>query len=151
MNRKVVIAVIFVAVFLGLYVGLDLGRYFTFAAISEFRAEAQALFADSPWRTVGIFFAIYVVSTALSFPGATVLTVLAGAIFGVVQGTILVSFASTLGATLAMLLARFLFRDAVHKRFSSQVERVDAGMRDEGAFYLFALRLVPIFPFFAVA
>ena len=150
MNRKVVIAVIFVAVFLGLYVGLDLGRYFTFAAISEFRVEAQALFADSPWRTAGIFFAIYVVSTALSFPGATVLTVLAGAIFGVVQGTILVSFASTLGATLAMLLARFLFRDAVHKRFSSQVERVDAGMRDEGAFYLFALRLVPIFPFFAV-
>ena len=150
MSRKTIIAIIVIALLVGLYVGLDLGRHFTFAAMSTYRADAQAWFASAPWQTAGIFFAVYVVSTALSFPGAAVLTVLGGAIFGVVYGTLIISFASTLGATLAMLLARYLFRDAVHRRFYTQIEGIDGGMRDEGPFYLFALRLVPVFPFFAV-
>ncbi len=94
------------------------------------------------------FFTLYVLVSALSIPGAAILTLLAGALFALWEGTLLVSFASTLGATLAMLASRYLLRDWVQRRFTSQMNTVNAGMARDGAGYLFALRLMPLFPFF---
>jgi pyruvate/2-oxoglutarate dehydrogenase complex dihydrolipoamide dehydrogenase (E3) component/uncharacterized membrane protein YdjX (TVP38/TMEM64 family) len=96
------------------------------------------------------FFAIYVILTALSVPGAVILTLAAGAIFGVATGTLVVSFASSIGATLAFLASRYLFHDAVQTRFGARLRSVNEGVARDGAFYLFSLRLVPVFPFFAV-
>ncbi|MFQ5635002.1 MAG: FAD-dependent oxidoreductase, partial [Gammaproteobacteria bacterium] len=100
--------------------------------------------------SVAAYFAVYVFVTALSIPGAAVMTLLGGALFGVVAGTVVVSFASTLGATLAFVFSRFLFRTAVERRFSSTAARINDGIRRDGAYYLFTLRLVPLFPFFAI-
>ena len=105
---------------------------------------------EKPLLTVAIYFVVYVISTALSLPGATLLTLAGGAVFGLLWGLVIVSFASTLGATLAFLMARFLFRDWVQKRFGQRLATIDAGVRREGAFYLFTLRLVPVFPFFLI-
>ena len=104
----------------------------------------------APLRSALIFFALYVAVSALSIPGAAVLTLLGGALFTLWEGTVLVSFASTLGATLAMLASRNLLRDWVQQRFARQMATVNAGMARDGAGYLFALRLMPLFPFFLV-
>ncbi|WES70254.1 TVP38/TMEM64 family protein [Superficieibacter sp. HKU1] len=105
---------------------------------------------QTPLLSAGIFFLIYTLMTALSIPGATLLTLLAGALFGLWEGALLVSFASTLGATLAMLISRYLLRHWVAQRFPDRIAMVDRGMARDGIFYLFALRLTPLFPFFLV-
>lgn len=132
------------------FFALDLHHYFTLeyfkgrqAAIEEYRQAHPLLCAFT-------YFGIYVVVTALSLPGAVIMTLAGGAIFGLLWATVLVSFASTLGATLAFLGARFLFRDSVRRRFAQRLKSVDQGIEREGAFYLFALRLVPLVPFFVV-
>ena len=112
-------------------------------AISAFQEQNFLL-------TLVLFFLVYVVVTGLSLPGAAILTLFAGALFGFVTGTILVSFASTLGATVAFVIARFIFRDAILSRFKDQLQVIEDGVKKDGAFYLFALRLVPAFPFFVV-
>ena len=128
----------------------DLGRFFSLDYIKGAQADFAALYAAQPVRVVAVFFAVYVVVTALSLPGATILTLLAGAIFGLVAGTVIASFASTLGATLAMLFARYVLRDTVKARFGARLTDIDKGVEREGAFYLFTLRLVPVFPFFVI-
>ncbi|MCI5073384.1 dihydrolipoyl dehydrogenase [bacterium] len=97
-----------------------------------------------------LFFVVYVGVTALSLPGAAVMTLLAGALFGFVVGTVLVSFASTLGASLAFIVARFVLRDSIENKFSKQFKKINDGVKKQGAFYLFSLRLVPIIPFFVI-
>lgn len=129
---------------------LDLNEWLTFERLQQSQATFQAWFRESPWLIASTFFLVYVVVTALSIPGATVLTLAAGLLFGLVIGTVLVSFASTIGATLAFLLARFLFHDAVQERFGERLRRINRGVEKEGAFYLFTLRLVPAFPFFLI-
>jgi pyruvate/2-oxoglutarate dehydrogenase complex dihydrolipoamide dehydrogenase (E3) component/uncharacterized membrane protein YdjX (TVP38/TMEM64 family) len=114
------------------------------------RAAIEAAVAADPLQAGLLFFAVYVAATGLSLPGASVLTLIAGAIFGLFWGTIIVSFASTIGATLAFLTSRFLLRDWVQQRFGDRLRPINEGVAREGAFYLFALRLVPAFPFFAV-
>src|SRR5207302_7357733 len=104
----------------------------------------------SPLLFGAAFFAVYVLVTGASVPGAAVMTLAAGALFGLLWGIVLVSFASAIGATIAFLLARYVLRDFVRSRFEKQSAAVDAGMQKDGAFYLLALRLVPIFPFFLV-
>ena len=99
---------------------------------------------------IGAFFGIYVAVTALSIPGAAVMTLAGGALFGFGYALLLVSFASTIGATLAFLVSRVLLRDWVQARFSRQLRAVNEGFEKDGAFYLFSLRLVPLFPFFVV-
>jgi uncharacterized membrane protein YdjX (TVP38/TMEM64 family) len=99
---------------------------------------------------IGGFFALYVLITALSIPGAAIMTLAAGAVFGLLMGTVIVSFASSLGATLAFLISRFLLRDYVERKFGPTAERLNRGVQTEGAYYLFTLRLVPLFPFFAI-
>lgn len=114
----------------------------------------HSLLADwqrqSPFLCASLYFLLYTAIAALSIPGAALLTLLGGALFGLWQGTLLVSFASTLGATLAMLTSRYLLRDWVSRRFARHMATVNRGMARDGAFYLFALRLMPLFPFVVV-
>lgn len=122
-------------------------------SLDVIKKHQQALLAQvehAPLRSALTYFAIYVVVSALSIPGAAILTLLGGALFSVWEGVLLVSFASTLGATLAMLASRYLLRDGVQRRFTLQMKTVNAGMARDGAGYLFALRLMPLFPFFLV-
>ncbi len=114
------------------------------------QAELNAWTEANPWRAWGIYFLVYVLITALSIPGAAVLTLAGGALFGLLAGTILVSFASTLGATLAFLVARFVAREPLKARYGERLKRIDAGIDRDGGFYLFTLRLVPVFPFFLI-
>ncbi len=139
-----------VAVLLGAYAFLDIGQYLS---LSYFKSQQQVLagYRDAhPWQAGVAYFAIYVLMATLAIPGAALLTLAGGAVFGLWWGTLLVSFASTLGATLAFLGCRFLFREAVNHRFGRRLIAVEAGIRKEGALYLFAMRLVPVFPFFLV-
>lgn len=129
---------------------LDLGQYLTLEALKARQAELEAFRASHPWTLAGGYFLGYVIVTALSLPGATLMTLAGGAIFGLGQGLVLVSFASSLGATLAFLTARFLLRDWVQGRFGDRIRPVNNGIRQDGAFYLFSLRLVPLFPFFVI-
>jgi len=128
----------------------DLDQWLTFDALKQSQAHFDALFNESPWRVAGSFFAIYIIVTALSLPGAAIMTLAAGALFGLGIGTVLVSFASSIGATLAFLVARFLLRDAVQQRFGDKLKAINDGIAKDGMFYLFTLRLVPVFPFFLI-
>lgn len=134
----------------GAFFALDVGQYFTLDYIKSQQASLDEWVQSEPLVVAAGFFALYVGVTSLSLPGAAIMTLAAGAIFGVLWGTVIVSFASTIGATLAMLVARYVLRDTVAKRFARQVERIDTGIEKEGGFYLFTLRLVPLFPFFAI-
>ena len=125
-------------------------RYLSFEYLKSQQAAFQEWFAARPWPTAAAFFALYVAVTGLSLPGAALMTLVAGAIFGLAWGTVLVSFASALGATVAFLAARLVLRDWVRRRFRRFLEPVDAGLKREGAFYLFTLRLIPAIPFVAI-
>ena len=128
----------------------NLGRYFSLTFIKDSQASFQALFAEKPVQVVLVFFAAYVAVTALSLPGAAIMTLAAGASFGLVLGTVVVSFASSVGATLAMLAARYVLRDSIQARFGKRLDDINKGVEKEGAFYLFTLRLIPVVPFFVV-
>jgi pyruvate/2-oxoglutarate dehydrogenase complex dihydrolipoamide dehydrogenase (E3) component/uncharacterized membrane protein YdjX (TVP38/TMEM64 family) len=132
------------------FFAFDLGRYLDLAFFKEQQAAIEAYRQQNPLLTAGIFFLIYVAVTGLSLPGAAVMTLVAGAIFGLFWGLVIVSFASTIGATLAFLASRLLFKDTVQQKFGDKLRKVNEGVEKEGAFYLFALRLVPIFPFFVI-
>ncbi|MGB9494919.1 MAG: FAD-dependent oxidoreductase [Azonexus sp.] len=132
------------------FFAFDLGRFLNLQTLKEQQAAITAFHANQPLLAGAVYFVIYVVSTALSLPGAVLLTLAGGAVFGLFWGTVIVSFASTLGATLAFLMARFLLRDWVEGRFGQRLATIDTGVRREGAFYLFTLRLVPVFPFFLI-
>jgi pyruvate/2-oxoglutarate dehydrogenase complex dihydrolipoamide dehydrogenase (E3) component/uncharacterized membrane protein YdjX (TVP38/TMEM64 family) len=127
-----------------------LERYVSLEYFQAQRAAIEAYFAAHPLGTAAAYFAIYVAVTGLSLPGAAILTLAGGAIFGLLWGTVIVSFASTIGATLAFLASRFVLRDWVQARFGDKLKPVNDGIAREGAFYLFALRLVPAFPFFVI-
>ena len=150
MNRKKVFLVLALGVLIALFFAFDLGRFFSLEHAKSVQGEFAALYQAQPALVIGAYFAIYVAVAALSLPGAAILTLVAGAIFGLAVGTVVVSFASSVGATLAMLVSRYLLRDAVKSRFTSLVSDIDKGVEREGAFYLFTLRLVPLFPFFVV-
>jgi pyruvate/2-oxoglutarate dehydrogenase complex dihydrolipoamide dehydrogenase (E3) component/uncharacterized membrane protein YdjX (TVP38/TMEM64 family) len=124
--------------------------YLSFDSIKEQQAALQAYHASHPWRTAALYFLAYVAVTGLSLPGAAVMTLVGGAIFGLPWGTLIVSFASSIGATLAFLASRYVLRDWVRGRFGAQLARIDEGIAREGAFYLFTLRLIPAIPFFAI-
>jgi uncharacterized membrane protein YdjX (TVP38/TMEM64 family) len=128
----------------------DLGRFLNIEALKQRQAELTAYREAHPLLMPALFFALYVAVTGLSLPGAGLLTIAAGAIFGLVLGTVIVSFASSVGATLAFLVSRFLLRDAIQKRYGEKLRTVNAGIEREGGFYLFSLRLVPAFPYVLV-
>ncbi|MBN8510445.1 MAG: FAD-dependent oxidoreductase [Burkholderiales bacterium] len=150
MTTRKLLLLIVLALLAAAFFALDLGRYFSLDYIRGARADFAALYESRPLQVIGAFFAVYVAVTALSLPGAAIMTLLAGAIFGLGVGTLVVSFASSIGATLAMLAARYLLRDAVKARFGTRLADIDRGIARDGAFYLFTLRLVPVFPFFVI-
>ena len=147
-GKLVIFAVIAAAIALFFY--FDLGHFFSLAYLKSSQQSFAAYYAEHPVSTLAIYFAIYVAMCALSLPGAAVVTLAGGALFGLVVGTLLVSFASTLGATLAFLSSRFLLRDWVKSKFGARLGSIDAGIAKEGSFYLFMLRIVPAVPFFVV-
>lgn len=137
-----------------LAVVLVLGWLFRDSLSLEKLAERESILRDyqqrHPWLTYGLAFVLYVTVTGLSIPGATVLSLAYAWFFGFVPALILVSFASTLGATIAFLVSRYLLYDAVQQRFASTLQTVNSKLETEGPYYLFILRLVPLFPFFLV-
>jgi pyruvate/2-oxoglutarate dehydrogenase complex dihydrolipoamide dehydrogenase (E3) component/uncharacterized membrane protein YdjX (TVP38/TMEM64 family) len=150
MSRRRLLVAALLAALIAVFFAFDLGQYFNLeffrgkqAAIEEFRRA-------NPFAASFIFFGIYVAVTSLSLPFAAVMSLAIGAVFGLLWGTLIVSFASSIGATLAFLSSRFLFREVVRNRFGGRLRAIDAGLEKEGAFYLFALRLVPAFPYIVV-
>lgn len=153
MNRSTVVRGVILALAaagIAAFFLFDASQYLTLEALRNHRDALLAWTEDNFFLAVVLYFVVYVVMAALSVPGAAVLTIAGGALFGLLTGTVVVSFASTIGATLVFLAARFLFRDAVQKRFHRRLERVNRGVAREGGFYLFALRLVPVFPFWVI-
>ena len=142
--------ILIITLLIGSYFLFDLGRFLSLEFMQAQRAGLADYFQTNPLSMALGFFLAYVAVTGLSLPGAAILTLVAGAIFGVFWGTIIVSFASTLGATLAFLLSRFLLRDWVQKKFGNRLKAINAGIEKDGSFYLFGLRLVPLFPFFVI-
>ncbi len=150
MNSRKLLLLLVIASLASAFFALDLGRFFSLDYFKSQQAAIEAYRAAHPGLTAGIFFAVYVAVTGLSLPGAAILTLAGGAIFGLLWGAVIVSFASTLGATLAFLVARFALRDWVQSQFGVRLKAINAGIEKEGGFYLFTLRLIPIFPFFVV-
>ncbi|NOZ08134.1 MAG: FAD-dependent oxidoreductase [FCB group bacterium] len=147
--KKLIILGIITVVIVG-YFKFDLGQYFNFAYLKSRQIDFQQFYLQHTLGTIGAYFLAYVVMAALSLPGAAIMTLAAGSVFGVLTGTVVVSFASTIGATLAFMVSRYLFRDAIEKKFSGNLRSINAGIEREGAFYLFTLRLIPVFPFFVI-
>ena len=150
MNRIKLVIAAFILLAVGAYVAFDLGQYLTLGFIQSRLASLQAFRDENFAVTAAIYFVFYVVATGISIPGAILLTLLGGAIFGLWWGTLLVSFASSIGATGAFLASRLLLRDWVQRRFGAYLAPINKGIAKDGAFYLFSLRMVPLVPFFVV-
>lgn len=150
MSGSRLLLVLVMGCLIGAFFAFDLGHYLSLPQLQARQAELAALVDRHFVSAALLFVAVYVVSTALSLPGASLLTLAGSAVFGVAWGLLLVSFASSMGATLAFLSARFLLRDWVERRFGDKLASLQAGMKKEGALYLLSLRLIPIFPFFLV-
>lgn len=147
--KKAILALLVVAAIV-VFFSMGLDQHLTLGALKDGQGKFAAMLAQSPVRVTLIMFVLYVVVVALSLPGATIMGLAAGALFGLWYGTLFVSFASTIGATLAFLTSRYLLRDFVRHRFGDKMKVIDEGMAKEGALYLFMLRLVPAFPFFLI-
>ncbi len=147
-QRIIIVAAIIIAVILFKFLGL--GQYLSLDYLKASQDKFTQIYASHRLLVIATYMGIYIVITALSLPGAAVMTLAGGAMFGFWVGVLVVSFASTIGATLASFVARFLLRDWVQNRFGEKLSRINQGIEKEGAFYLFSLRLVPIFPFFVI-
>ena len=151
--KKYLPKIFVLALFVGLFITAKkygLQQYLSLDFLKENLENFQNQYAQNPSYFISLFMFVYIATTALSLPGAAILTLAAGALFGLYTGLVLVSFASTIGATLAFLTSRFLLRDYVQSKFSERLKKVNEGIKKEGSFYLFTLRLVPIFPFFVI-
>ena len=147
--KKAILALLVVAA-IALFFGMGLDQYLTLGALKEGQGGFAAMLAQSPVLVPIVFFVLYVVVVALSLPFAAIMGLAAGALFGLWHGALLVSFASTIGATLAFLASRYLLRDFVQRHFGGKLQGINEGMAKDGALYLFMLRLVPVFPFFLI-
>jgi uncharacterized membrane protein YdjX (TVP38/TMEM64 family) len=147
--KKAVLALVLIGAIAAYFI-FDLGQYLSLENFKASQADIVAAKDANPALYIAGFFLLYVAVTGLSIPGAAIMTLVAGALFGVVAGTIIVSFASTMGATLAFLSSRYVLRDWVRGKFGERLRAVDDGLEKDGAFYLFTLRLIPVFPFFVI-
>jgi len=148
LQRLLIVAAIIVAVIL--FKVLGLGHYLTLDYLKASQDKFSQLYGENRLAVIVTYLAVYIAVTALSLPGAAVMTLAGGVMFGFWIGLVVVSFASTIGATLACFVARFLLRDWVQNRFGDKLSAMNTGIEKEGAFYLFTLRLVPVFPFFVI-
>ncbi|WLE96665.1 MAG: TVP38/TMEM64 family protein [Candidatus Electrothrix communis] len=150
-KRQGKIALLLVAAVLAiLFIIFDGQQYLSLASLKSSRQLLQSFYMEHQLLTITGYMALYILITALSLPGALIMSLGGGALFGLWLGFLLVSFASTIGATLAFLAARFLFKDAIQSRFGEKLVAINKGIEQDGAFYLFTLRLVPVFPFFII-
>jgi len=149
MVKKAILVLVLLGAIVAYFV-FDLGQILSLENFKASQSEIVAAKDANPILYIAGFFILYVAVTGLSIPGAAIMSLVAGALFGVLVGTIIVSFASTLGATLAFLSARFVLRDWVQGKFGERLRAVDEGLEKDGAFYLFTLRLIPVFPFFVI-
>ncbi|MEW6571408.1 MAG: TVP38/TMEM64 family protein [Nitrospirota bacterium] len=153
MKKRIAKKIIIVVVILGLVAAFkifNLSQYLTLSYIKESQVKFQMLYQENPVTVVSSYMVIYILTTSLSLPGATILSLAGGGLFGLWKGTLIVSFASTIGATLACFVSRFLLRDWVQEKFSDKIRKVNEGIEKEGAFYLFIMRLIPVFPFWMI-
>lgn len=152
MKNKIIkiLILLLIPILIYLFFFYDLNKLLTLDTLKESKESLKLYFENNMLSTIILFSLIYIITTALSLPGATILTLAGGSLFGLLLGTLIVSFTSTIGATLAFLVSRFLLRDWVQNKFSDKLSTINDGLAKDGAFYLFSLRLIPIFPFFAI-
>ena len=150
MNIRKVLLLVVVVLGIAAFFVFDLGRYLSLDYLKQSQAAFAEVQARAPLQVALAYFAIYVAATALSLPGAAIITLAGGALFGLLWGTVLVSFASSIGATLAFLVSRFVLRGSVESRFGPRLAEINRGIEKDGAFYLFTLRLIPVVPFFVI-
>ena len=150
MSKKQLLVLTVIGLALAAWFTLDLGQYLQLSVVQERIGELRVWYGENPLLAGAIYFAVYVAVTGLSVPGAAVMTLAGGALFGFWYALVLVSFGSSVGATLAFLVSRTLLRDWVQGRFGRQLAAINAGFARDGAFYLFTLRLIPAFPYFVV-
>ncbi len=148
-NSKLALVVI-VAILISAFFAFDLGEYLTLEYMQSQRQQFIEYYNNNTAVTIAVYFGVYVAVTALSLPGAAIMTLVGGAVFGLLVGVVVVSFASSIGATLAFLVSRFVLRDYVQNKFGDKLRAINQGIEKEGAFYLFTLRLIPAFPFFVI-
>ena len=152
-NRKIAKHIAVITVVIGLLVlfhVLGFGQYFTLSYVKSSQEKFAALYAEHRYTVIAAYMLIYILVTSLSLPGAAVMTLAGGALFGLLTGTIVVSFASTIGATLACSVSRFILRDWVQGKLGDKLKTINEGIEKNGAFYLFTLRLIPVFPFWLI-
>jgi len=147
--KKIIILVLMVGLIVAVKV-FHLDQYLTLSYLKGSLDKFQALYENHRFMVIAGYFAVYVLTTSLSLPGASPLGIIGGALFGFWTATIVVSFASTIGATLACIVSRFLLRDWIQNKFGDKIAKVNEGIEKEGAFYLFTLRLIPAFPFWMI-
>lgn len=148
-NLKLALPII-LAVGVFIYVKFNVGSFLNLETLKHNKENLLLALNESPIGFSVSFGLVYVIVTALSIPGASVLTLAAGALFGLFKGTIIVSFASSIGATLAFLASRYLFKSTVEKKFKDKIHFINKGIEKDGVFYLFTLRLIPAIPFFLI-
>ena len=149
-TKKKLLIVAAVVTLIAVFKILNLGQYLNLTYLKESQATLANYYHGHQLLTIVVYMIIYISATALSLPGAAILTLAGGALFGLLIGTVVISFASTIGATLACLVSRYLLQDWVQSKFGDKLQKINDGMEKEGSFYLFTLRLVPIFPFFII-
>ncbi len=149
-NKLKLFIVVIIVCLACIFYAYDLGQYLTLDYLKTKQLSFADYYAGHKGVTLLVYMAIYIVVTSLSLPGAAVMTLAGGALFGVITGTIVVSFASSIGATIAFLVSRVLLKDYVQRNFGDKLKAINEGIQKDGAFYLFTLRLVPVFPFFVI-
>ncbi|TNF53564.1 TVP38/TMEM64 family protein [bacterium] len=147
--KKAIIAILIVAAIV-IFNVLDLGEYFSLSYIKQSQERFEKLYSEKSVLVIATYMFIYIFVTSLSLPGAAVMTLAGGALFGLITGTIVVSFASTIGASIACFVSRFILRDWVQGKFGDKLKSVNKGIEKEGAFYLFTMRLIPVIPFWLI-
>jgi uncharacterized membrane protein YdjX (TVP38/TMEM64 family) len=150
MNRKKLVIMASIAILIALFFAFDFGRFLTLESLKTNRDALTAFYHKNRLIMAAAFIAVYIVQTALSLPGAAILSLAAGAIFDAFMGTLYVIIGATVGAILAFLVARYLFRDVIQKKFGSRLEKMNRELEERGFNYLLFLRLVPVFPFFLI-
>ncbi len=149
-HMKKIVILVLIAAAVGAFFFFDLNQYLTLDYIKSQQERFNAYYAQNRPLVIGAYMGVYITVTALSLPGAAIMTLLGGALFGLLVGTVVVSFASTIGATLACAVSRFLLRDMVQRKFADRLKAVNRGVEREGSLYLFTLRLIPVIPFFVI-
>jgi uncharacterized membrane protein YdjX (TVP38/TMEM64 family) len=149
-NKIRILLLLGIVILILLFYLLDLGHYFNLDYLKNARAQIQSFRSSHPFESAGLFMLIYIAVTGLSLPAAGIMTLTGGAVFGLLWGTCLSSISAVIGATIAFLASRFLFRDFIQSHFKNKLGAVNRGIEQDGASYLFTLRLVPIFPFFII-